>query len=690
MKKLFSLVSILSIALCAFAQSPYKFNYQAVIRNSDGTLKANQNINIQIGLIQGSANGTTVYIELHAVQTNAQGIVNLQVGNGTVVSGSMDSIAWNHGPYFIKLWVDGIEMGASEILSVPYALYAGKTSQSDQLAVIPNSTLSPDSALFVVKDRMGNPVFAVYETGVIITFDEGTKGGQAGFAVGGRHPVKNGIVDDIFKATQDSVLIFINDQVTKGGLGGFAVGGRPPVKGMGINYLRVTPDSTRIITVDTLKGFGVSNLSSEGTLGYLRLTPTNYFIGQQSGNKITTGIYNSVLGYQSGYSLNTGSSNSFMGYKAGNANTSGNYNVFIGNQAGFSNMQGSMNTFVGFIAGQNNTTGYYNTFIGDSAGFSNIDGPDNTYLGGKAGFSNKYGQFNTAIGAQALYSSIYGKYEVAVGAFALESDSGEDNVAIGYRALNQNRAGYGNLANGSRALYSNTYGNLNVANGCLTLAMNSIGTNNVANGYAALRNNTSGDGNVAEGGSALYSNTTGSCNTAIGSDADVSANNLTNATAIGFSVKVTASNNMVFGNNNVVGWGFGVAPGSAAIRIGTSASNGNGATLTLSGVWTNASDSSKKYGITGIKYGINEVMKLRPVTYKLKGSNQQDIGFIAQDVKKIIPEIVYGEDGNMTLSYGQITSILTKAIQEQQQQIESLQSEINQLKDQVAKATRAK
>jgi hypothetical protein len=73
------------------------------------------------------------------------------------------------------------------------------------------------------------------------------------------------------------------------------------------------------------------------------------------------------------------------------------------------------------------------------------------------------------------------------------------------------------------------------------------------------------------------------------------------------------------------------------------------------------------------------------VTYKLKGTNNQDIGFIAQEVKKIIPEIVYGEDGEMTLSYGQITSVLTQAIQEQQHLIESQQKEIAELKSLVDK-----
>jgi len=58
-----------------------------------------------------------------------------------------------------------------------------------------------------------------------------------------------------------------------------------------------------------------------------------------------------------------------------------------------------------------------------------------------------------------------------------------------------------------------------------------------------------------------------------------------------------------------------------------------------------------------------------------KGTDKKDIGFLAQEVKHILPEIVYGEEGHMTLSYGQITPVLVKAIQEQQHMIDSLKAE---------------
>ena len=137
---------------------------------------------------------------------------------------------------------------------------------------------------------------------------------------------------------------------------------------------------------------------------------------------------------------------------------------------------------------------------------------------------------------------------------------------------------------------------------------------------------------------------------------------------------------MVFGNGSVVGWGFGTAPGTNAIRVGTNPSNGNGASLTPAGIWTNSSDSTKKYNIKNISYGLKEVMKLRPVSYKMKGTNYQDIGFLAQEVKLILPELVYGKEGEMTMSYGQLASVITKAIQEQQKTIEEQNKAIEELK----------
>jgi hypothetical protein len=136
MKKLIlSLVAITTIALSSFGQAPEGFKYQAVVRDAGNTILNNQAVGIRMTIQQGSIGGTTVYQETFAPTTNAYGLVNLEIGNGTVVSGTFASIDWANGPYFIETAVDvtgGTSyavMGTSQLMSVPYALYA-KTSGS--------------------------------------------------------------------------------------------------------------------------------------------------------------------------------------------------------------------------------------------------------------------------------------------------------------------------------------------------------------------------------------------------------------------------------------------------------------------------------------------------------------------------------------------------------------------------------
>ncbi|MEZ4962976.1 MAG: tail fiber domain-containing protein [Saprospiraceae bacterium] len=107
----------------------------------------------------------------------------------------------------------------------------------------------------------------------------------------------------------------------------------------------------------------------------------------------------------------------------------------------------------------------------------------------------------------------------------------------------------------------------------------------------------------------------------------------------------------------------------------------SGAHCTAAGVWTNASDIAKKYNIHPLKYGLHEVLQLQPVAYKYKRDKSKSIGFIAQDVETVIPEVVSGEDGEKGVAYGLLTSVLVNAMQEQQAMIEKQHEEIEQLKN---------
>lgn len=103
------------------------------------------------------------------------------------------------------------------------------------------------------------------------------------------------------------------------------------------------------------------------------------------------------------------------------------------------------------------------------------------------------------------------------------------------------------------------------------------------------------------------------------------------------------------------------------------------AKLTTAGTWTNASDIRIKKDIKDIKYGLDTILKLSPKSYKLKQDDSEKIGFIAQEIKDIIPEVVYGKDDEfLTLDYSSMVSILVKAIKEQQEQIDLLKQKIGE------------
>ena len=136
MRKLFIFLAAVLLTASVFAQSPEKMSYQAVIRDASDNLVTSQQIGMQISILQGSASGTAVYVETQESTTNANGLVSLEIGTGTVQSGDFSTIDWENGPYFIKTET-AVEApltnytitGTSQLLSVPYALHA-KSAES--------------------------------------------------------------------------------------------------------------------------------------------------------------------------------------------------------------------------------------------------------------------------------------------------------------------------------------------------------------------------------------------------------------------------------------------------------------------------------------------------------------------------------------------------------------------------------
>ena len=133
-KSILTLIAML-MGIFLYSQAPQKFTYQSIVRSADGSVLRSSDIGLQISILKNSAIGQSVYTETHSARSNVNGLVTVVIGDG--VSGdNISDIDWSTGQYYIKVEVDpsggigySIEQTA-QLLSVPYALYAGNSSSS--------------------------------------------------------------------------------------------------------------------------------------------------------------------------------------------------------------------------------------------------------------------------------------------------------------------------------------------------------------------------------------------------------------------------------------------------------------------------------------------------------------------------------------------------------------------------------
>ncbi|MFN5306440.1 MAG: hypothetical protein ACK5CV_04685 [Bacteroidota bacterium] len=156
MKKITLLICNLFLMGIVFASSPQKITYQAVIRSASNQLISNQSVGIRISILQGTASGPVVYSETQQTNSNANGLISIEIGGGNVISGSFAGINWSTGIYFIKTETDpngGTNYSinsTTQLLSVPYALYAensGSSSPGPQGPAGPTGPQGPSGLL---------------------------------------------------------------------------------------------------------------------------------------------------------------------------------------------------------------------------------------------------------------------------------------------------------------------------------------------------------------------------------------------------------------------------------------------------------------------------------------------------------------------------------------------------------------
>ncbi|WP_061085081.1 beta strand repeat-containing protein [Chryseobacterium indologenes] len=250
MKKILLLFWILSGLIMGWAQVPEKMSYQAIIRNGSGQLLPNQGIAIKASILQGSPAGAEVYSERLTGNTNANGLISMEIGTGTVLSGTFNTINWPSGNYYLKTETDPAGgnnytiVGTSQLLSVPFAMYAKSAGNSGATFTIPyTNTVNNASTLFsLTNDGDGTSL-------------EGNNTGTTSNIAAMR-----GIVSNASPGGFSSGVRGINN-----GTGGLGVGVYGSQNGSGWGVYGVTPNGLGVYGNASANGTGVYANSNTGT-----------------------------------------------------------------------------------------------------------------------------------------------------------------------------------------------------------------------------------------------------------------------------------------------------------------------------------------------------------------------------------------------------------------------------------------
>jgi len=388
-----------------------------------------------------------------------------------------------------------------------------------------------------------------------------------------------------------------------------------------------------------------------------------------------------VIGRAAGYSINHASSD---------------YNVIIGSAAGTGGAaEFSANIAIGFAAlnstGTNAVSGQI--AIGYNALTSLTSGDGNTVIGTEAAEDITTGNYNTVIGQQAIQNAQTDvSNTTALGwraGYKLGDDGGSDhsesNIMIGVSAL----------GGGSGTIASNT-ANFNIAIGNSTLGAGTSTASSMAGntviGHNASNVATNGADNVVIGKDAALTMTTGYFNTIIGKGANPSAVGGANQIVIGRAATGTGDNETVIGNSSQTKVSFG---GDALISGSAQSTGSFGRIETVGDVAAggdviafDSSDERLKDNIEIIKNPIEKVEQLRGVEFQWNGlqnsyaSGSYDSGIIAQDVQKVLPQIVKEKNsGYLGVRQERLVGLLIEAIKDQQKQIDDLECQIEEIRN---------
>ena len=366
-----AIVIFLIMSASCFAQG---INYKALIKDGDGNILENTSVTVRFTVLQGVGEAN-VYQETHTTTTDVNGIIIINIGEGTVDSGVFGDIDWAGDIHALKTELDIgsglVDMGTSQFKTVPYALTAANAATKiDELS--DGRATDGDTSVYLGKD--------------------------------------SGINDD----ASDNQNTGFGYEALKGNTTGFW--------NASLGYLALTANTTGFKNT----GFGHEALTNT-TEGW-----NNTAMGHRALLENTTGNCNTAFGSVALRSNTTGIYNTAIGNRAMFNNTTGYNNLANGYAALSQNSSGYENTANGSGALFHNTTGYWNTSNGYESMYFNTGGNNNAANGYHALYNNTTGNFNTASGFSALSNNTTGSNNTALGYNAQVPDGAQSNqVRIG-------------------------------------------------------------------------------------------------------------------------------------------------------------------------------------------------------------------------------------------------------------------